>query len=359
MEKNSEHQALLDGSKIVARADNRCFGDDTFVKAVIAIAIVGTIFGFVTYMSKPIFITNIIDPIKQIDSSEVLAELLDDVDTVFFDLDGTIFIDDQPIEGAIEFVKKCQSLGKEVFIASNTGGHTRDELAKFLRKFGLNLPFDNIYTGAYVAAMYLKSINISGQVYVLGSYQLKQELDSANVSNIGTGKDSGRGQHTLTPSRDEFSNDVKSVLISQDDYVNHRKLIKLVTYAAKVDPNLLFTLSGSGLNVGTIDGWLLPLTGPYSKFVQETTGRKPNLIGKPSKIYSDAILGHEKVKVERSLMVGDTPVTDIGFARSSGIKYSILVGTGKAVTYDEIIEYKENRPTHYAQSLESLLELAP
>jgi choline kinase len=64
----------------------------------------------------------------------------------FFDLDGTLLIEDEPIAGSIELISYLNSLGKSVFVLTNNSGHSDDEHFDRLLKKGFNLDKRSKYT---------------------------------------------------------------------------------------------------------------------------------------------------------------------------------------------------------------------
>ncbi|KAI1279256.1 Glycerol-3-phosphate phosphatase [Halotydeus destructor] len=184
--------------------------------------------------------------VRVLDSKVKVQELFRHVDTVLLDFDGTIIgKNESPVDGAAQFVNALKGLGKNVLIVTNNVMLSRLEILNILESAGVsNISLDKIYTSASVTAIYVKQKMASGAVYVFDSYQFANELDLLNMSHIGTGPDVGDQSSEFIPLESELDSNVEAVFIHTDKYVNQRKLSKAITYAAKVEPDLLIALDG-------------------------------------------------------------------------------------------------------------------
>ena len=78
-----------------------------------------------------------------------------------FDLDGTVWLTDTPIPGAIEFLDECRRLGLTVTFATNATAVTVPRLAELLIGCGLATVDDVVVTGGSVVARTLSELRIS------------------------------------------------------------------------------------------------------------------------------------------------------------------------------------------------------
>ena len=63
---------------------------------------------------------------------------LTNIKAVFLDLDGTIYLGEELIDGALEFLERCTKKGILRFFLSNNSSRSVDEYLSKLR--GLNIP---------------------------------------------------------------------------------------------------------------------------------------------------------------------------------------------------------------------------
>jgi HAD superfamily hydrolase (TIGR01458 family) len=102
----------------------------------------------------------------------------------------------------------------------------------------------------------------------------------------------------------------------------------------------------------TSDGLQLD-SGAYIAGLEEATGRRATICGKPSAPYFDAALAMLGVPRDRALMVGDDVVNDVHGAQELGIS-GALVTTGKFLPAD--LE-REPAPDHVLETIADLRKL--
>ena len=62
---------------------------------------------------------------------------LSEIDAVFLDLDGTIYLGGQLIPGAMDFLNRCQNKGIKRFFLSNNSSRSVSQYLKKLAAFGI------------------------------------------------------------------------------------------------------------------------------------------------------------------------------------------------------------------------------
>jgi HAD superfamily hydrolase (TIGR01458 family) len=73
---------------------------------------------------------------------------------------------------------------------------------------------------------------------------------------------------------------------------------------------------------------LVMSTGPFVAALEYATGKRAELMGKPSPEFFQMALDDMEMRAEEAAMIGDDILTDVGGAQSLGMK-GILVRTGK------------------------------
>ncbi len=112
--------------------------------------------------------------------------LIEKVDNFLFDCDGVIWNYPHAIPGSVECINKLKSLGKRCFFITNNSTKTRKTVLETIHKFGIqNVSEDEIVCTAWVLAGYLKAINFTDKVYVIGNPAMGHELDKLNIKHIG------------------------------------------------------------------------------------------------------------------------------------------------------------------------------
>src|SRR5690606_16797607 len=105
------------------------------------------------------------------------APLVDAYDLVIFDLDGVIYLIDQPIPGAVEAVTRLAAERRAVAYATNNASRRATEVAELLAGMGVPATAAQVLTSAGAAAALLAERFPAGTpVLVVGSPALHAEV---------------------------------------------------------------------------------------------------------------------------------------------------------------------------------------
>lgn len=251
-----------------------------------------------------------------------------DYDGYFFDLDGTVFIEDRLLPGVKETISLLRKRRKIVRFLSNTTIRTRQQCVSRLQNLGLGVRIDEIVTAAYLSAVYLREISPKPTVFVVGEPALTAELQDLGVATT------------------DRPDDATCVLVGMDmqfDYAKLHKAMKAVRggaqmVAANPDPYC------------PVDGDVIPDTGSLVQAIEAASCAKAAaVIGKPSEYYASRVLESTGLKSERCLMIGDRLETDILFGRLHRM-HTALVLTG--VTTERELEHSTIRPDYVWRTME-------
>lgn len=230
--------------------------------------------------------------------------LIRDIDCFLLDLDGTVYIGNTAIDGAVEAVKRMQKDKRVIFLTNNSSkpkAHYIDRLAKL----GFVADEGNVCTSANIAAAYIRDEK-SLRPYIVASPKVTDEFISAGIEAA------------------EFDN-ANSVLLTFDKTLTYEKLAracKLIAGGAKyiaTHPDLTCPDEGGDL----------PDIGSFIALIEAATGRRPDVIcGKPYSITAKYVSRLTGIPKDRIAMVGDRLYTDMKFAVDNGLR-SVLVLTGE------------------------------
>src|SRR5690625_2573452 len=106
---------------------------------------------------------------------------MENIKAFIFDLDGTVYLGDDLIEGARETLRWVRSKGVQVRFVTNNPRFSRDFYANKLNNLGIDASVEEIVTSANVTAIYLKNEEAYGNIYPIGEAQLEKELKNAGV----------------------------------------------------------------------------------------------------------------------------------------------------------------------------------
>ena len=92
------------------------------------------------------------------------------------DLDGTFYLGDQLLPGALEFIRLLERKGIDYLFLTNNSSRSRREYVLKLRRLGLELPEDKIFTSGEATALFLKARAPGARIYLVGTPALEQEF---------------------------------------------------------------------------------------------------------------------------------------------------------------------------------------
>ena len=208
---------------------------------------------------------------------------------------------------------------------------------KFKTRCGFTADEDEIIVINDALASYLRDEKgVKGKVFVVGSTQTLKALEGAGYNVVGFGQDAEPLVGDLNTGiprlmQLKLEENLGAVVISIDGYFNYNKLFKAANYLS--DPECVFVATSDEPRVfldehGGHRKILIPATGSLLAPVEAISGRKADVIGKPSPYYLRyAKRVHPKLDPTRTVMVGDMMVCDVAFAANCGLD-SILVCTG-------------------------------
>src|SRR5699024_12674624 len=94
-----------------------------------------------------------------------------------FYLDGTVYVDNNLIDGAATVIKKLKELGRKVVFLTNKSIESISAYAKKLNRLGIKVNEQDVINSNYLVDRYLKlKIEKSEKVMIIGEQQLYDKL---------------------------------------------------------------------------------------------------------------------------------------------------------------------------------------
>jgi NagD protein len=245
------------------------------------------------------------------------------------DMDGVLVREEHPIPGAPEFLGRLQELGTPFLVLTNNSIYTRRDLAARLRRTGLEVPEESIFTSALATAKFLDDQRPGGSAFVIGEAGLTTALHAYG--------------YTMTDSDPDYV-----VLGETRTYSFERitRAIRLVAAGARF-------IATNPDNVGPSPDGLLPATGSVAALISRATGRDPYYVGKPNPLMMRSALNAIDAHSEHTAMIGDRMDTDVVSGLEAGLE-AILVLTG--VTTRAEAERHPYRPSRIVESVAELVD---
>ena len=251
-----------------------------------------------------------------------------------FDMDGTIYRENDLFDGALELFDKIKKEGgRFAFITNNPTRSVKDYILK-LNRLGIDgIDKDNFFTSAQASLMIFKEKFGNKLVYAQGTRSFITELKEGGLNVT-----------------EEYTDKAVAVLVSFDTELTADKLrntCKILTlhdlpyYATNPDW------------VCPVDFGSIPDCGSMCVGIEYATGKKPLFIGKPEPTMIFELMKKFGYTKEQTLVVGDRLYTDIASGVNAGTD-TALVLSGEATVND--LENSSVKPTFVLNSIKDILD---
>jgi HAD superfamily hydrolase (TIGR01457 family) len=221
------------------------------------------------------------------------------------DMDGTFYLGDRLLEGALRFIDLLHQQGKEFLFLTNNSSKQRIQYAEKINRLGLPITAEAVLTSGEATALYLQERYPGARLFLVGTPSLEEEFRHHGFQLV---------QH-----------DPQLVVLGFDTTLTYQKLWSLCDF---VRQGLPYIATHPDFNCPTESGYM-PDVGAMIAFVNASTRRLPDLVvGKPNRMIVDAAAVKLNLPVEGLAMIGDRLYTDIALGQSSGIT-TVLVLSGE------------------------------
>ena len=258
-----------------------------------------------------------------------ISQSLDGIKAVFLDLDGTIYLGDSLIDGALDFLGRLEERGIKRYFLSNNSSKSVEQYVEKLRDLGIDADKDEVLLSTHDLISWLRKKEVTS-TFLVGTEGMRSMLEEEGIET--------------SSEQPEF------VVLGYDTEISYEKL---ATASIHLHEGVQLVASHPDMVCPSPRGGL-PDTGAYMSLFKATTGMGPvHVCGKPNKgmiLHKVEDLG---LKPSECCMVGDRLYTDIEMADRAGV-YGILVLSGEASVDD--VEEGELRPSLVVDSVAELLD---
>lgn len=236
--------------------------------------------------------------------------ILKDIQCFALDMDGTIYLGEQWIEGARDFLQAVEEKGKKyVFLTNNSSKNPQAYIDK-LGRMGLSIDESKIVTSGQAAIAYLKRNFPDKRVFLLGNELLREEFAQAGIV------------------LDDQSPEV--VTVGFDTSLTYTKMCRVCDL---VREGLPYISTHPDYNCPTETGFI-PDAGAIHAFIHASAFRYPDhIVGKPNADIMDYLAERAGADKRHTAMVGDRLYTDVAAGVNNGYT-GILVLSGEASMED-------------------------
>ena len=232
---------------------------------------------------------------------------LNQVKCFLMDMDGTIYLGNQLLPGAREWLALLDERQVAYYFLTNNSSRSRVEYAEKLQRLGLDIPEEKIFTSGEATTIYLRKAFPGARFYVVGTPPLIQEFERSGLDLAGPEAD--------------------VAVLGFDTTLTYEKLWHLCDMVVAGKP---YIATHPDINCPTETGFK-PDIGSMIELVATSTGRRPDVIvGKPYAPIVNALADKTGFKVEEHCMIGDRLYTDIALGQWGIATTLVLSGETKA-----------------------------
>ena len=234
---------------------------------------------------------------------------LSGIKLVFLDLDGTIYLGDELIEGALDFLKRCEKRGIQKYFLSNNSSKSVDQYVSKLTGLGIPAETKDVLLSTHDLISWLAKNEIT-KTYLVGTEGMRSMLEDVGI--------------------DTRCKQPQYVVLGYDTEINYEKLTNASIHLHNGVP---LVASHPDIVCPSPEGGL-PDVGAYLSLFEATCGVKArHVCGKPNAgmiLHKIEELG---LKPDECAMIGDRTYTDMEMAEKAGV-VGVLVLSGEATIED-------------------------
>ena len=265
-----------------------------------------------------------------------LSPLARRYDQLILDLDGCIYIGNEPVAGAVEAVNSLREAGKRVAFATNDPRHATEEYVTKLWAIGIRASLADVVTVGGAVQHLLAETRRGRTAFVVGTEPLLRHVADAGLRVLNGTDLASRAEVVVVGGTED---------LVYDD-------LRYASLALRRGADFLAT--GRDPTYPQPDG-LWPGTGAIVAAVEYATGRQAVIVGKPEpQLFRTAL---DRLGEGRTLVVGDRLDSDVAAAQRAGLDAALVLSGGTSV--EEASPHHDPdapRPVAVAESLATLVE---
>ncbi len=256
------------------------------------------------------------------------SNIFQNIECLLVDMDGTIYIGKNLLQGSIRFIDVINQLGKDYLFLTNNSSFSRQAAADKLTRLGLKTSPEQILTSGEATAIHVSTKHPGARVFVVGTKALQEEFEQKGC--------------ILTEKDPEF------LVLGFDTSLTYDKLWKLSEFVYSGIPYLATNAD----RICLYEHGFMPEIAPMIAYIESATGIKPEMIvGKPNPVIADIASQKCGHPVSSMAIVGDLLDTDIALGHNAGIPAFLLL-TGE--THKDHLEDSKYQPNRVFSNLDAL-----
>src|SRR3569833_2428883 len=246
---------------------------------------------------------------------------------LLIDMDGVIYSGEQLIQGADKFIATLLEKNIPFTFMTNNSQRTRLEAVRKLKRLGIEVTEEHVYTSAMATGKFLGAPGPGGTAYVLGEGGLLTSLHENGITLVDTDPEFevlGEGRNFT----------LEMVQRAADMILGGAKFITTNRDPSPKKPG------GNNLGIAAT-----------TAMIEEASGRKAFVTGKPSPVMMRSARKYLGLETAETTVVGDTMETDILGGVQMGYK-TVLVLSG--IAQKEQLGYYAFKPDLVVSSVDQI-----
>ena len=247
------------------------------------------------------------------------------IDALLIDLDGVLYVEDEPLPGAREAVAALRATDLALRFVTNTTARPRRAILERLQRLGFDATPDELVTPATLAVRHCAERGIERVALVMNEpvkedfaalHESDRDVEAVIVGDLG----------------DAFGYGILNTAF--------RHLMGGAELVALQKNRFWLTPDGLSLDVG-----------PFVAALEYAAGKRAYVVGKPAPAFFEQTLAGVPADASRAAMIGDDVESDVGGAQRAGLA-GILVRTGKY--REDVVRASGERPDAVIDSIADL-----
>ena len=237
-----------------------------------------------------------------------LSPIAQRYDRFILDLDGCVWIGDEPTPGAVEAIAELREQGKAVAYATNDPRSATEDYVARLWKIGIRASLQDVVTVGGAVQHLLSDTRSGRTAFVVGTDALRRHVTDAGLRVLNDTDLASRAEVVVVGGTED---------LVYDD-------LRFASLAVRRGADFLATARDP--TYPQPDG-LWPGTGAIVAAIEVASGREAEIVGKPQpQLLLTALdrLGGEG----DTLVVGDRIDTDLGAAAAAGLDAALVLSGG-------------------------------
>jgi HAD superfamily hydrolase (TIGR01458 family) len=253
---------------------------------------------------------------------------LDAVRALLVDLDGVLYVEDDPVPGAADAVSRLRGAGLGLRFVTNTTARSRAQTLEKLERLGFEVAAEELVTPAALAR---RRCEERGHETVALIMNEAVKADFADLREVAEAPDAV----------------IMGDLGEAFGFPILNRAFRMVMDGAELIAlqKNRFWLTGEGLSLDA---------GPFVAAIEYASGIEAYVVGKPAPAFFSGVLGGLGTDPEDTAMVGDDVESDVAGAMNEGLG-GILVRTGKY--REDFVRESGVQPTATVDSIADVPEL--